>query len=69
VAEEQNPAEAGCQLVKPTSLPLRCHIGKEVKCLRKVATSRGGDHRDPPCPPTHFEDFGKAQQYPSPEEG
>jgi len=28
-----NPVEAGCCLAKPTSLPLRCHMGKEVKCL------------------------------------
>jgi len=32
VAGEWNPAE-------PTSLPLRCHVGKAVKCLCKAATS------------------------------
>jgi len=33
-ADEQNPAEAGCQLGKPTSLPLRRHLGKEVDVMQ-----------------------------------
>jgi len=37
VAGDWNPAEAGCQLAKPTSLPLRCHVGKEFKRLHKAA--------------------------------
>jgi len=60
VADKWNPVEAGCQPAKPTSLPLRCHAGKEVKHLRKAATNfREAMRRT----------TAHAQEHPSPKEG
>jgi len=66
MAGKWNCVEAGCCLAKPTSLRLRYHVGKKVKCLNEAEGQlyRGDcETTKNPLHP-HFE-----QQYFSPEEG
>jgi len=57
VADKRNPAEAGCQLTERTSLPLRCHVGKEIKRMRKAATSLAGGACETTKTPPHAHRF------------